>query len=74
MPYRVRLHVDSYWKVEHMEDRRNRARHGRGRGLSAGFVAGWLIIILMVAVISMGWYVWSMPSVVPADGVSVLMG
>lgn len=57
-----------------MEDRRNGARHAGDHGLSAGFVAGWLIIVLMVAVISMCWYVWSMPSVVPADGVSVLMG
>lgn len=57
-----------------MEDRRNGARHAGDHGLSAGFVAGWLAIILMVAVISMCWYVWSMPSVVPADGVSVLMG
>lgn len=57
-----------------MEDRRNGARHARGRGLSAGFMAGWLIIVLVVAFVSMGWYVWSMPPVVPADGVSMLLG
>ncbi|RYM91885.1 hypothetical protein [Bifidobacterium animalis] len=57
-----------------MEDGRDGARHARGRGLSAGFVAGWLAIILMVAVVSMGLYLWSMPPVAPGDGVSVLMG
>ncbi len=73
MPYRVRLHM-ILGKGERMEDGRDGARHARGRGLSAGFVAGWLAIILMVAVVSMGLYLWSMPPVVPVDGVSVLMG
>lgn len=73
MPYRVRLHM-ILGKGERMEDGRNGARHARGRGLSAGFVAGWLAIILMAAVVSMGLYLWSMPPVVPVDGVSVLMG
>lgn len=57
-----------------MEDGRNGARHAGDHGLSAGFVAGWLAIILMVAVVSMGLYLWSMPPVAPGDGVSVLMG
>lgn len=71
--YRVRLH-GFYWKAAYMEDKRNKARHAGQHGLSAWFMAGWLTVVLMVAVGSMVWYVWSMPSAVPADGVSMLMG
>lgn len=57
-----------------MEDKRDGARHAARQGMTVWFMAGWLAIILMVAVVSMGLYLWSMPPVVPVDGVSVLMG